>query len=232
MEEGWRLTEGWGRWGPGAVAVAGCLCPPRWLGRWQTLRELGGRPPPPLVAYFSSPWQLPISVPESHKALPVPSHGRRWGQGRGQRWGGCAQTPPPAPSPGEPGPDPAADPPQPRPRYLRLRLLHLVLRLHELLVDLLQPGGADLGGQSGGQRGPGPPPTPDPPPAPPGQARGWVRAQSRGARLQKAGCEGARGCVGPGVRVHGLGVRVYRAGARARGAQDQDAWGWGNNAQG
>lgn len=36
--------------------------------------------------------------------------------------------------------------PQPRPRYLRLRLLHLVLRLHQLFVDLLQPGCPDLGG--------------------------------------------------------------------------------------
>lgn len=38
---------------------------------------------------------------------------------------------------------------QPWPRYLRLRLLRLVLRLHQLFVNLLQPGRPDLWGQSG-----------------------------------------------------------------------------------
>lgn len=36
------MEVGWGCWGPGVVVVvAGCPCPPRQLGRWQTLRELG-----------------------------------------------------------------------------------------------------------------------------------------------------------------------------------------------
>lgn len=155
-----------------------------------------------LVAYFSSPWQLPISVPEPHKALPVPVpvpvHGR-WGQGRGQWWGGCARSPL-HPFPGYRGPDPAADP-QPRPRYLRLRLLHLVLRLHQLLVDLLQPRGADLGGQSGRQGGLGPPRRP------PGTPKG----------RQGAGREPGAGGKGAKVGGMGLGIRTYRAGAWGSG---------------
>lgn len=46
--------------------------------------------------------------------------------------------------------------PRPPAPYLRLRL-HLALRLHQLLVDLLQAGGSDLGGPEQGSEGAGGP---------------------------------------------------------------------------
>lgn len=126
------------------MTMAGC--PPWRLGRRQMLWE---PPRPPAMAYFWSPWQLPISR--------CPSHTKpwlcRWGQ-RGDNGGGAVL----APSSTLPGSVAPRGPGTARPRYLRLRLLRLVLRLHQLLVDLLQPGCPDLGGgQRGGWRGLGHP---------------------------------------------------------------------------
>lgn len=122
------------------------------------------------------------------------------GDREGDNGGEAAPGPPPHPFPGYRGPDPAADP-QPRPRYLRLRLLHLVLRLHQLLVDLLQPRCTDLGGQSGRQGGLGPPWSP------PGTPKG----------RHGAGREPGAGGKGAKVGGMGLGIRTHRAGAWGSG---------------
>lgn len=180
------------------MAVAGC---PPWQLRWPA--DAAGAIASPACC---APW------PTSRLHGNCPFHGARatqspgchggWGQ-HGDNGGGAVPVTllhypwsPPSPR-------------QPHPSYLRLRLLHLVLHLHELFVDLLQPGRPDLGGGghrvgvSGGW---------DPPP--PGPPESGMRAQGLEATGQ--GAQGwVRGCTGvmQGGKGIELGVRSWVRGA-------------------